>query len=486
MGNGSNMLKKIILTLKNIIHLNASINELKEQVVLTNNYNESFKQQVNEWLREIIAQNDNINEMNSANYQVLKQQLIDYENQRVNSLKQKFEGEITSLYEQIEELKYKVNDLNNQVYGLTREIGKTKEYDIGQVVYNINYEYNLLQKINMTALVSHLFRDKVSSSTRVNVLGYYAEPLCNVIKEYGCETSSYKPGSLEAMVSSAIYGTNKGLVYPKAIKNAINESDTTIFLNAALTKMLLDDYTQYDITSRVKSNLVLLVPNQENKSIMSASWDNGFSGLEKSESDVYYRWYVGVENTANIYIYNNNEYNIEGEISFYINTLDTSAQIEIFINEQYMLLDMAQNSQKVLLKVMLVPGNNELGIKYYGEGIKLTPEARKLKFGISDLTIRSKEQILLDGIQAHKYLVDDYNPFIKISDEIIRDTLHNNGFFEIESLSCSKDSDSLELIARSRYYEPSFSYVFIENREEINQSNVIVYIARRGGRISDE
>lgn len=458
-------LKSIINELReqnisDILNLHSDINELREQSINRHVENIEYIHNLNEHIKCLMNTKEEVKQCSICNLEVLEHKILEYQSQN-------------------EILKEKMSTLNEKV---SRLVSAIENNSLDQSVYIDKYEYSTLKKININVFLEKLISEGViNSCNTINILGHYSSAIGEEL--IGHQVYCYQPASIERIILSDGQSENLQLIYPYDLKESMPKVDSIISLNTALSKIIIDNYEENPLTSRISDSLVMIVQNEGQDQDIVVTWGNGFSALEKSEVGIYYRWYTGKDNNAKIYLDNKSNLKIKTVISFYLDTLDVKSIIEVRINNEEKVLSMDSLSQKISIEVNLTPGINILKINYFGEYIQPNMNARKLKFCISDLNIEYGDQTLLQGLYAHENLLSNNNPYNDIGDEEIREVLHANGFFEIESYYYDEATEQIISIDKSRYLEPSCSYYFVEKKENVPSKEPRIYIARRKGRM---
>lgn len=453
-------LKNIIPKLKGMLNLQSDINELREQSISRHVENIEYMHNLNEHIKCLMNTKEEVKQCSVCNLEMLEHRILEYQNQN-------------------EILKEKMSILNEKVSGLVSAIENNL---LDQSVYIEKYEYSTLKKININVLLEKLISEGVINLyNTISILGHYSSAIGEELIDH--QVYCYQPVSIEKIILSDRQSKNLQLIYPYALKESMPKVDSIISLNTALSKIIIDNYEENPLTSKISDSLVMIVQNEEQDQDMVVTWGNGFSALEKSEVGIYYRWYTGKDNNAKIYLDNKTNLKIRAVISFYLDVLDANSMIEIVINNQEKMISMDSLSQKTSVEVTLIPGINILKINYFGKYVQPNINARKLKFCISDLNIKHKDQTLSQGLLAHENLLSNRNPYNDMDDEKIREILHANGFFEIENYYYDEATEQIISINKSRYLEPSRSYYFTEKKESIPSREPKIYIARRKGRM---
>lgn len=446
----------------NIFKINSDINELREENISRHVENIEYIHNLNEHIKCLMNTKEEVKICSACNLELLEHKILECQNQN-------------------EILKEEMSALNEKVSKLVSAI---ENNSLNQSVYIDKYEYNILKKININIFLEKLISEGVINSyNTINILGHYSSAIGEEL--IGHQVCCYQPASIEKVILSDRQCRNVQLIYPYALKESMSKVDSIISLNVALSKIIIDNYEENPLTNRISDSLVMVVQNedQDQDQDIVVTWGKGFSALEKSEVGIYYRWYTGEDNTAEIYLDNKSNFKLKTVISFYLDTLDAKSTIEVVINNEEKVISMDSLSQKIFVEVSLIPGINILKINYFGRYIQPNSNARKLKFCISDLNIKNREQTLSQGLYAHENLLSDKNPYNDISDEKIREVLHANGFFEIENYYYDEVTEQIISIDKSRYLEPSFSYYFVEKKDNVPLRNPRIYIARRKGRM---
>ena len=277
---------------------------------------------------------------------------------------------------------------------------------------------------------------------------------------------------------------------PEYLHQFIEKTDRIIILNPAVAMMLIMEDLISGLALKVKEELILCFDTNADNEI-SVVWGSGFSGIEQSPNGVYHRWFQSAFPAGTIHLFNNTVYNQKCITEFTIRALDNDSQMVIYAGNEKYSYKMEEGFLQVVLEIDLKPGVNNISMEYFGKTVQPGEDPRFLKFAVSGFGIISSEdnfqQFSVSGANAYKNQNDvgmfSQNP----GDEMIRSSLHNNGFFEVESLICSRRNDKMITNGLSRYCEASQAYEFLEPQHRLQESeSITVYIARRKGRYNSD
>lgn len=313
----------------------------------------------------------------------------------------------------------------------------------------IEAEWSMLKQIELRELEKFFSAFKMESNFLV---GYYA----NVLMD------------LKQNIDSEIFCMPEKLY------------DNIIVTNPKFIKKIFRCENQLCVLRKsIKEKLIFLMPYITKKDEITVFWGNGFCNLEKLDN-VYTRWYIGAKNEGNINFYNNTPYIVEIEISGRFISLDKKSTLEVYYSKNnkksYSMEYEAANFNEVL---KLYPGCNNVVINYYGNSIQIE-EGRHLRFCIENMEIKIQNELMDKSIIYEK--ADPYGLMrYGLNDEYIRQVLHEQGFFEVESLAINENG--IEIGKKISAFAENWSEYYIKNDRliEDNDVKVLIYTAKRKG-----
>ncbi len=344
-------------------------------------------------------------------------------------------------------------------------------------MYNSKYEMELLKKSNIS-----LFEKLIERSESIAVVGHYAREVFEDINVKSSQIHYLVPATIESILCCRNSSKERNVV-PAYLHQGIEKLDKVIVLNSVVSSMLIMEDKLHELALKVKDELILVFDSTGNENL-SVIWGDGFSDIEQSPEGEYFRWYHGAIPRGTIQIYNSTEYHQNCTITFLAAVLDKQAQLSVYTeNERYM-YNMEKGYADVIFNILLAPGTNTIFIQYFGKPIQPVENSRFLKFSVNNFSISyttsNNIQTTISDFEAYEKQLSNSMCSIP-SDEIVRRTLHQNGFFEVESLFSSHKLDSYVSNGLSRFYEYNMSYKYIKPHNVCNYSGLNIYIAKRRG-----
>ncbi|MEY8421182.1 hypothetical protein AALB52_00350 [Lachnospiraceae bacterium 38-14] len=257
----------------------------------------------------------------------------------------------------------------------------------------------------------------------------------------------------------------------------------------------------FENVMNIKDEIVFLMPCI-NAGSFQVIWDEGFGDIE-IDNNSYYRWYIGKDHIGKIIVYNDFDCYKTVKIQFDTYTANPNARIIVKCGNFAQVLNMALDEHKFELETILVPGCNELQIVFCGEVCNLNEaELRKCQFTVTNFQVHDTEKdIVFAGKEVYQRQCDSsYSEYI-LSERYIRNRLHENGCFEIETLKC--EADGMYPIDVTRAYVWDGGYYTLKdkdnkllrasvdgiihtNKTEYQANNMVLYIVRRRGKLKHE
>ena len=352
-------------------------------------------------------------------------------------------------------------------------------------MYDPRYEMETLKQSNISLLEKLIANSSCNDSDKIVVVGHYAREIFEDVSSKVSQISYLKPSTLESVLCSKVSDAGNGLVVPTCLYQAIEEKqDKVIVLNSAVATMLVTENKLQELALKTKNELILVFDSNGGDDL-SVVWGEGFSGIEQSVNGEFYRWYKGVLPNGVIHVFNNTSYRQNCTVSFSVTVLDIQAQLVIHAGKESSFYNMENGYVQVSLDMVLAPGVNAIVIEYYGKAVQPINDLRFLKFAIKGFSavcgINADAQLSVNGADAYKKQTSYDVPLPIPSDEIIRNSLHLNGFFEVESLLCSDKMDMFVDSGLSRYSEANLAYKFLKPCQICHSDGLNIYIAKRKG-----
>ena len=435
---------------------------------------------------------DRINEIQAFNHQFFSD---------VDSRISDLHDEILSINEDFEK---QLVELRSAVDADIKVIGEIVERDVKSVMskfdyllrneskpsylqmYDPRYEMETLKQSNISLLESLIVNSSGNDSDKIVVVGHYAREIFEDAKDKVSQIRYLKPATLESVISNKGGDAEDGLVVPTCIDQAIEEKqDKVIVLNSAVATMLVMENKLQELALKIKNELILVFDSNGGDGL-SVKWGEGFSGIEQSSNGEFYRWHEGALPNGFIHVYNNTRYRQNCTVSFSVTVLDMQAQLVIYSGKKSFIYNMENGYVQVSLDMVLTPGVNAIIIEYYGKAVQPISGSRFLKFAVKGFNavcdIDGDVQLSVYGADAYKKQTSCDVILPAPSDDIIRNKLHQNGFFEVESFFYSEKLDKLVSSGLSRYSEANLAYKFLKQPYQFyHRDSLNIYIAKRKG-----
>lgn len=266
----------------------------------------------------------------------------------------------------------------------------------------------------------------------------------------------------------------------KLQKGRCGAFEHVIFTNASICKELLcEDYKLLSVAGITKQSSIFILPFISEKEAVKVYWGSGFDNMEVSENeDVFARWYTGEKNQGRITIYNNSPYIKNVIVKGRMICLDNDALIKVsFVEQVEKEYSMKSQENYFEEEVRLTPGCNFIDFHYYGAPIQLN-QGRHLKFCVENMILCKGEDMLSEGFQ--QYTETDRNGYIKdhIPDDVMRQTLHRNGFYDVTSFIVTENGHLIE--GRTTTFAEVWSEYYVKkDLAEEAKGVLIMYVAKR-------
>ena len=257
-------------------------------------------------------------------------------------------------------------------------------------------------------------------------------------------------------------------------------------LNIRNTYQFIEDtHLKYNIT-RIKDAFIFLMPRIADDSLQ-VLWGEGF-GETEIDVDSYWRWYIGEEHIGKIIIHNSYDYYKVARICFASYTANPNAYILVKSGSTVHTIDIRRDEHTFDITTVLAPGYNELELFFCGEVCNLNEaEQRQCQFTVTNFRIYEAEKdIWYTGADVYAKQYNARGARYVMSDRHIRNRLHENGFFEIESFCCNMDG--IYPMKTTRAYVAYGGYYTLEKAHELPEEtdDLVLYVARRRGKMRDE
>lgn len=246
--------------------------------------------------------------------------------------------------------------------------------------------------------------------------------------------------------------------------------------------LLLSPLALKKLSRHIKQALVF--PIYHNNDLFSVSWNQGFADHESNEQH-HWRWATGATGNSVLTLTNNSLNTQIVEFNFKTWLMDASpAELDIYFLNQH-IHHTLQHDLQISCQLSVPPGSHPLVFAYRGEGKKISGDVRVLNFALTDLCIQSKQnKFQIEKKAAYANLLSTHlNPF---SDALIRDTLHKNGFFEVEAHASALHMTQLHQLKTSRYHVTNGYYELTDSNPTLHfNHDVTWYIAKRGASLQE-
>lgn len=288
------------------------------------------------------------------------------------------------------------------------------------------------------------------------LVGYYA----GILKDYLSNTS------IVDIKTTDVY-------FPAKLPSLAKGMDTLIVLNPSLSVLLLSSPSLLlDTAHSIKKKLVLLV--RTSPEVITAIWD-GFSDVEESDWGIY-RWMEGYTKVATVKLYNTTGSIIETKISWDVISLCGYGRLDVSCGIDNLSTEISDDPIKMVLRSVLLPGENTLRFAYYGEARKPSGDKRILSIAINNLRL----EITGGNIVSPANLYYDEIPATWVDDRFVRAVLHQNGFFDVKArLYANHGFFEMERGTTRYNFENNYCYISESNRPDFPLGAVTVYEAYR-------
>lgn len=280
-----------------------------------------------------------------------------------------------------------------------------------------------------------------------------------------------------------------------ALKNGCFITNPDILFNLLTTDRLSS------FANSIEDTFVLTMPQlPPSQTYINIVWDRSWNRLEFRPDGTPCRWMSGPELNGSIYLINHSMDYRQITLSFTLTVLDINSEVSIFFHGKTVPIKCSNTKRKVTLRLSLNPGCNTITFHYVGRKLKLSDASgRPALLSVDNLVLSFTDSSYQPLSGESAYSMDEqshgtgYYPYL-LPDSFIRSQLHRNGFFEISAYRISKTYAVIQLPTTRYDYlrdERNHDCFYILNagskkEDESSFSSVIVYIARRTGRLSPE
>ena len=266
-------------------------------------------------------------------------------------------------------------------------------------------------------------------------------------------------------------------IEPSLLPDICQEKDTLIITNPALSILILaSPMLLLEIAQKLSRNLVLLIrPAFHSVCII---WE-GFSVAEKEEGKGIFRWAQDRNNGWRIKFFNSLARPIEAKLHWISDSLRGKGKLTASCRGKKVSAEL-DNYIELSMNVILQPGVNNLDFIYSGPIEEASnTDKRILAFRIVNLSCNIDEKYIDQDIIYNKN-----NTSFSLPDEYIRQTLHQNGFYDVSSTAYANHGLSKRELGKTRYEHP-YKYRFLDNynESEIIPDEIVCYNAYRLSRM---
>ena len=259
-------------------------------------------------------------------------------------------------------------------------------------------------------------------------------------------------------------------IEPVLLPDICKEKDTLIIANPALSALILTSpLLLAEITQKLSRNLVLLVRYVFYP--VYVTWE-GFSFVEKEERKGIFRWAEDKRNHWCIQFTNVLAKPIEVKLHWYSDSLRGKGKLTASCCGKTINAELNKYVE-LNMNVTLLPGANNLDFIFSEPAEEVSNlDKRILAFRVVNLSCNINKKNLDQDII--------YNKNDLSSDEYIRSTLHQNGFYDVISTAYTNHGISKRELVSTRYKYPS-DYRVISKAEKyaIEGDEIICYKACR-------
>lgn len=315
-------------------------------------------------------------------------------------------------------------------------------------------------------------------------------------------------GHLASVLNPAKSVLNTGMAHMKSedmaehIKSLLSAPKNSCFItNPDILFHLLTADMLSSFASSIEDTLVLTMPQlPPSQAHMNIVWGSSWDRLEFRPDGIPCRWMSGPELNGSIHLINQSIDYRQITLDFTLTVLDINSEVSIIFHGKTIPIQYSGTKCRVTLTLSLNPGCNTVAFHYAGRKLK-QPDAsgRPALLSVDNLVVDFPGTSCPPISGESTYSLDEQNhgtgyyPYL-LPDSFVRSQLHRNGFFEISAYRISKTYD-VNLLPTTRYdylrderHHDCFYHLNAGSKNEENSSfsSVILYIARRTGRLSSE
>lgn len=315
-------------------------------------------------------------------------------------------------------------------------------------------------------------------------------------------------GHLASVLNPANSVLNTEMAHMKAedigehIKSLLSAPKNSCFItNPDILFHLLTADMLFSFISSTEDTLVLTMPQLPySQTHINIVWGSSWDRLEFRPDGTPCRWMSGPEINGSIHLINQSMDYRQITLDFTLTVLDINCEVSILFHGKTLPIQYSGTKCRVTLMLSLNPGCNTVTLQYAGRKLK-QPDAsgRPALLSVDNLVLYFPSTSCPPISGKSIYSLDEQNhgtgyyPYL-LPDSFVRSQLHRNGFFEISAYRISKTYD-VNLLPTTRYdylrderHHDCFYplYAGSNNEEDSSFSSVILYIARRTGRLSPE
>jgi hypothetical protein len=263
-------------------------------------------------------------------------------------------------------------------------------------------------------------------------------------------------------------------IEPALLPNICQGKDTLIIANPALSALVLTSpILLREIAQKLNRNLVLVVHAASYP--ISVIW-GGFSFIENEEDNIY-KWAQGGLGNWRIRIYNNLSRPVEAKLKWVSDSLCDTGELTASCCGKTINVDLC-NHEEVNFIVILQPGGNNLNFNFSGQAKLPEQDKRILAFRIINFSCNIDDMNIDQDYLYNKNNIQYNISFL--SDDYIRQTLHQNGFYDVTSTAYANHGFSSREVEKTRYKYP-FEYLIVNRAERysIAPNEIVCYNAYR-------
>ena len=266
---------------------------------------------------------------------------------------------------------------------------------------------------------------------------------------------------------------------------------TTVLTELTKIAPLLKSDNLQSFSAKLKDDFVFTMPSPPISDGTAAFiWEKGW---HYTNDDCYFQ---SSSSQGRFILYNQSDSWRKAILRVHISTPEKGAELFIYLPSGAKICRLSSGGCYIQEPLYLAPFYNEFPILYIGNGVRSScPENHLIRFYLESLSLSFTDEAdnVSRDIPAVSHwttedLGDSYFPYL-LSDSYIRTRLHKNGFFEVSACKFGKSRETIPLrTTRFDYLSDSRNgsgfYTYCTGRETEAQAGVLLYTARRGGRLS--